>query len=110
MSVVQKIAPAVVNGVHVQDVHALVDSIAADPAKAATRWRVASTWQGRMHSRSQVDGFEMGGQRVERRFAFDVDEPNQLGGDNRYANPQEHLLGALNACLIAGFTALCAVN
>jgi uncharacterized OsmC-like protein len=110
MSVHQKIEPAVVNGVPVEDVRALVQSVAADPAKGATHWRVASAWRERMHSRAQVDGFAIGGRRIERQFAFDVDDPNQLGGGNGFANPQEYLLGALNACLIAGFTALCALH
>jgi uncharacterized OsmC-like protein len=32
------------------------------------------------------------------------------GGANAYANPQEYLLAALNACMIVGFTALCALQ
>lgn len=110
MSVHQKIEPKVVNGIPVDDVQALIQSVASDPAKGATRWRVASNWRERTHSRAQVDCFSIGNQRVERQFTFDVDEPNQLGGANGYANPQEYLLGALNACLIAGFTALCALH
>ena len=110
MSVHQKIESQVVNGIHVDDVQTLIQSVAADPVKGATHWRVASAWRERMHSRAQVDGFAIGGQKVERQFAFDVDEPHQLGGANGYANPQEYLLGSLNACLIAGFTALCALH
>lgn len=34
----------------------------------------------------------------------------ELGGANTYANPQEYLLAALNACMIVGFTALCALQ
>jgi uncharacterized OsmC-like protein len=37
-----------------------------------------------------------------------VDEPIQLCGTNQYANPQEYLLAALNACMIVGYSALCA--
>jgi hypothetical protein len=33
---------------------------------------------------------------VPRRFSIDVDEPCELGGTNRFVNPQEHLLAALN--------------
>ncbi|MEX3966449.1 hypothetical protein AB4Y42_30205 [Paraburkholderia sp. EG286B] len=39
----------------------------------------------------------MGGQQVPRRFTIDIDEPCELGGSNRFANPQEHLIAALNA-------------
>jgi len=110
MSIPVKIETGVVNGIHVDDVQALIRGVAADPAKGATRWRVASAWCGRMHSRAQVDGFAIGGLAVQRQFAFETDEPLQLGGANAFANPQEYLLGALNACLIAGFTALCALH
>ena len=75
-----------------------------------THWRVASAWQGGTHSRAQVDGFAIGGANVPRRFSIDIDEPFELGGGNAYANPQEYLLAALNACMIVGYTALCALQ
>ena len=105
-----KIQSNVVNGIHVDDVEALIQSVAADPARGATQWRVASVWRERMHSRAHVDGFAIGGKAVQREFAFETDEPLQLGGADRFANPQEYLLGSLNACLIAGFSALCALH
>jgi uncharacterized OsmC-like protein len=110
MNAVTQIAPATVNGVAVNDVRALIEAVSADPAVGMTRWSVANTWQGRFHSRGQVESFEIGGQPVARRFSIDVDEPEQLGGANRFANPQEYLLAALNACMTVGFTALCALN
>jgi len=48
--------------------------------------------------------------RVPRRFSIDIDEPCELGGSNRFANPQEHLLAALNACMTVGYVAQCAVR
>ena len=39
-----------------------------------------------------------------------MDEPVQLGGSNRFANPQEYLLAALNACIMVGYVAQCAVR
>ena len=38
-----------------------------------------------------------------------IDEPLDLGGASGYANPQEYLLAALNACMIVDYTALCAL-
>ena len=69
-----------------------------------------TTWQGQARSRTQVDGFEIGGEQVARRFAIDIDEPCELGGTNLFANPQEHLLAALNACMTVGYVAQCAVR
>ena len=45
-----------------------------------------------------------------RRFSIDIDEPHELGGTNRFANPQEHLIAALNACMTVGYVAQCAVR
>jgi uncharacterized OsmC-like protein len=48
------------------------------------------------------------GEKVSRDFTIKVDEPFQLLGTNKYANPQEHLFAALNACMMVGYTAACA--
>jgi uncharacterized OsmC-like protein len=102
--------PKVVNGINVDDLFALIEGIRRDPAKGASRWRVATSWQGQTRSRSQVEGFGIGGEEVERRFTIDIDEPRELGGSNRFANPQEHLIAALNACIMVGYVAQCAVR
>jgi uncharacterized OsmC-like protein len=100
----------IVNGIDTDAVHELIDSVDSDPAAGMTHWRVASAWQGGTRSRAQVDGFAIGGVEVSRRFAIDIDEPLELGGGNAFANPQEYLLAALNACMIVGYTALCALQ
>ena len=103
-------APKVVNGINVDDLFSLIESVRQDPAKGVTRWHVATTWQGQTRSRSQVEGFGIGGDEVKRRFTIDIDEPCELGGSNRFANPQEHLIAALNACIMVGYVAQCAVR
>jgi uncharacterized OsmC-like protein len=102
--------PKVVNGVNVDDLMTLVEGVKGDAAKGKTHWQVRSAWQGQTRSRAYVDGFTIGGQQVPRRFSFDIDEPCELGGSNRFANPQEHLLAALNACMMVGYVAQCAVR
>jgi len=101
---------SVVNGINTDAVHALIESVGANPAQGMTHWQVASTWQGGTHSRARVDSFAIGGTSVPRRFSMDIDEPVELGGGNAYANPQEYLLAALNACMMVGYTALCALQ
>jgi uncharacterized OsmC-like protein len=100
----------VVNGINVDDLMALRASIEQDPSRGITSWRVTTTWQGQTQSRSEVSGFVIGGEEVPRRFSFDVDEPNELGGSNAFANPQEYLLAALNACMTVGYVAQCAIR
>jgi len=102
--------PTVVNGINVDDLFALIESVKRNAAKGKTNWHVTTTWQGQARSRSQVEGFGIGGEQVPRRFSIDIDEPCELGGSNRFANPQEHLIAALNACMTVGYVAQCAVR
>ncbi|MHB8060873.1 MAG: OsmC family protein [Gaiellaceae bacterium] len=104
------VAPTVVNGINVDDLFALIEGVRTEPAKRKTHWRVATTWRGQTRSRAEVEGFGIGGNEVARRFAIDIDEPCELGGSNRFANPQEHLIAALNACMMVGYVAQCAVR
>jgi uncharacterized OsmC-like protein len=103
-------AGKIVNGIDVDALFALIGGVKQDAVKAKTNWHVTTTWQGQTHSRSEVAGFAIGGEPVPRRFAIDIDEPCELGGTNRFANPQEHLLAALNACMTVGYVAQCAVR
>src|SRR5689334_6197446 len=100
----------VVNGVNVDDLFALIDGVRREPAKGMTNWHVTTTWQGQARSRAEIESFEIGGEEVPRRFAIDIDEPRELGGSNRFANPQEHLIAALNACMTVGYVAQCAAQ
>jgi uncharacterized OsmC-like protein len=102
--------PKIVNGINVDDLFALIDNVKRDAVNGKTTWRVTTTWQGQTRSRARVDGFGIGGQQVSRQFSIDIDEPSELGGSNRFANPQEHLLAALNACITVGYVAQCAVR
>jgi uncharacterized OsmC-like protein len=102
--------PNVINGINVDDLYALIDGVKRDAAKAKTNWHVSTSWRGQTRSRSQVEGFSIGGEQVKRRFSIDIDEPCELGGSNQFANPQEHLLAALNACITVGYVAQCAVH
>jgi uncharacterized OsmC-like protein len=102
--------PTVVNGINVDDLFALIDGVKREPAKGKTNWHVTTTWQGQARSRSEVESFEIGGEPVPRRFSIDIDEPHELGGSNSFANPQEHLIAALNACMTVGYVAQCAVR
>src|SRR6476661_10442040 len=107
---VKAAGPNVVNGINVDDLFVLIDGVKRDAAKAKTNWHVSTSWCGQTRSRSQVEGYEIGGDQVQRRFSIDIDEPCELGGSNRFANPQEHLLAALNACMTVGYVAQCAVR
>ncbi len=100
----------IVNGIDVDELFALIAGARHSAENARTNWQVTTTWQGQAWSRSQIEGYSIGGERVRRRFDIDIDEPVELGGSNRFANPQEHLIAALNACMTVGYVAQCAVR
>jgi len=100
----------VVNGINVDDLFALIDGVKREPAKGKTNWHVTTTWQGQARSRAKIESYEIGGEKVPRRFSIDIDEPHELGGSNSFANPQDHLIAALNACMMVGYVAQCAVR
>jgi uncharacterized OsmC-like protein len=102
--------PTIVNGINVDDLFALIDGVKREPARGKTNWHVTTTWQGQARSRAEIQSYEIGGEQVPRRFSIDIDEPRELGGSNSFANPQEHLIAALNACMTVGYVAQCAVR
>src|ERR1700760_3290036 len=110
MTAQAKAEPAIINGLNVDDLFALIESVKGDAANARTSWRVATTWQGQTRSRAEITGYGIAGVDVARRFNLDTDEPCELGGTDRSANPQEYLLAALNACLTVGYVAQCSVR
>lgn len=105
-----KTQKTVINGLNMEDVAALIESVKADPAAGETKWKVSSAWRGRTHNRSTVSSFFIGGEESKREFTIDIDEPAELGGGNRFANPQEYLLAALNSCMMVGYVALCSLH
>lgn len=99
-----------VNGLDLDALGAVVRDIERDPAKAPVEFRVASQWQGQTRSRTKVASYTIGGQRIDRAFTIDVDEPFELLGGNTAPNPQEMLMTALNACIMVGYVAGAAVK
>jgi uncharacterized OsmC-like protein len=91
----------IVNGVNVDDVEALVNAIQQTPGLAKSKFRLQNKWVSGGHNRSRITGFYSGGEEREHLEAFtlDADEPPILAGHDKGANPVEHLLNALAACL-----------
>ena len=101
--------PTVINGINVDNLFDLIQGIRQDAAKGKTNWRVKTTWQGQRGAvhRSRTFGLAVRGCRAHSR-STSMNLPNC--GRNQFANPQEHLLAALNACMTVGYVAQCAVR
>jgi uncharacterized OsmC-like protein len=100
MATVQTAAKTI-NGVSVDDLVATIDTIKATPAMAKFRFRLQNHWEDGGQNRSIVGGFYGAGQELSRTksFLLKADEPAILLGKDVAANPVEHLLHALAACL-----------
>ena len=96
---------ATINGIDLDALRAVAQDIEREPAKGIVEFRVKSQWQGQTRSRTKVESYSIGGQRVARTFAIDIDEPFELLGENTAPNPQEMLMSALNACVTVGYVA-----
>jgi uncharacterized OsmC-like protein len=103
-------APRTVNGIDLDALGQVVREIERDPAKGMVEFRVTTQWQSQTRSRAKVESYTIGGQRVNRPFTIDVDEPFELLGENSAPNPQETLMSALNACVMVGYVAGAAVK
>ncbi len=99
-----------INGIDTAALQRLVDDVKADHAKGMARFTVSSQWKGGARTDTRVAGWELGGKKLAKDFTISVDEPAELLGSNRFANPQDYLLAAVNACIMATYVAACAVN
>ncbi|MCG3132977.1 MAG: hypothetical protein HMLKMBBP_00063 [Planctomycetes bacterium] len=99
-----------INGIDAEGLRAAAAEIAADPAKGAVDFRVRTEWRGGTRTETVVDGCAIGGAQVARSFRFASDEPAELFGTNGAPNPQELLMGALNACMTVGWAAVAALR
>ena len=97
-----------INGINSELLHGAAEAITKDSAKGMTHWQVTTNWRGGTRSDSRVTRCVIGGEEIAKDFTIKVDEPLQLCGTNQYANPQEHLLASLNACMIVGYSTCCA--
>jgi uncharacterized OsmC-like protein len=93
--------PKIVNGVSVDDLFLTVGAIKATPAIAKFKFRIHNQWESAAQNSSTVDTFYGASQEQARAkpFVLEADEPAVLLGKDMAANPVEHLLHALAACL-----------
>lgn len=89
----------VLNGVDVDAVAGLIDTIKEQPDLAESKFRVSNEWIDGGHNRTTITGFYGAGQEIShtKPFVLDADEPPVLAGHDKGANPVEHLLNALAA-------------
>ena len=88
------------NGIDTETLKQVMGQVSKDPSAGKLKFQVTTTWKGTTKSETVVQGYEIGGQKVKRVHTFVIDEPTELLGEDMAANPQEYLMGAMNACII----------
>ncbi len=101
-----------VNGVHLETLQGTVNAIAGEPGMGQCRFRASNTWLGGAHNRTTITGFYGASQEIAHRQTYELhaDEPPILAGNDVGANPVEHLLNALAACVTTSMVAHAAVR
>ena len=100
-----------INGIHMETLQGTVNAIEQEPELGQCKFRARNQWLGGNHNRTTVTGFYGAKQEIAHKQVFELhaDEPPILAGNDAGANPVEHLLNALAACVTTSMVAHAAV-
>ena len=101
------------NGIQVDKLFDMIESIKRNPNLAQFRFRATNRWVDGTHNQARIDGFYGAGREHKSReepLVLDEDEPPVLLGKNLGANPVEFVLTALSGCLTTSLIAQAAVR
>jgi uncharacterized OsmC-like protein len=100
------------NGIDMELLGNTVNAIKENPELGRCKFRVKNRWLNGGHNTSKIEEFFACGQETAHKQPFDLyaDEPPALGGTDEGANPVEHLLNALAACVTTTIVAHAAVR
>jgi uncharacterized OsmC-like protein len=101
-----------VNGIHMETLQGTVNAIKQAPDLGACKFRASNTWLGGTRNCTTITDFYGAKQEMVHEPAFELhaDEPPILAGNDEGANPVEHLLNALAACVTTSMVAHAAVR
>jgi uncharacterized OsmC-like protein len=91
----------ILNGINVEALQNTIDVVKENPEIAKFKFRLQNKWINGGHNRSTISNFYGTSKEIShiKPFELDADEPPVLLGEDAGANPVEHLLNALSACL-----------
>jgi uncharacterized OsmC-like protein len=101
-----------VNGIYLPQLQATVDAIQQEPELGLCKFRATNTWLGGNQNRTTISGFYAAKQEIAHQQTIELhaDEPPLLAGNDTGANPVEHLLNALAACVTTSMVAHAAIR
>ena len=112
MSITMEKPETFVNGIKLDKLQETVDAIEHDPELGNCKFRASNKWLGANHNCTTITGFYAAKQEIphKQQFELHADEPPILAGSDEGANPVEHLLNALAACVTTSMVAHAAVR
>jgi uncharacterized OsmC-like protein len=101
-----------VNGIEVDILQNTVNAIQEEAELGKCRFHVTNKWHGANQNCTTVSSFYGAKQETAHKQSFELyaDEPAILAGQDRAANPVEHLLHALASCVTTSLVAHAAVR
>jgi len=89
------------NGVDMDVLWKTIDAVKEEPSLGKSRFRIHNKWLKGGYNKTTVSDFYGAGQENSHKqmFVLEADEPEVLAGADGAANPVEHLLHSLAACL-----------
>jgi len=101
-----------INGIHIERLQGTVNAIEQEPDLGQCKFRARNKWLGGNHNSTIITGFYGAKQEIAHKQVFELhaDEPPILAGNDEGANPVEHLLNALAACVTTSMVAHAAVR
>ena len=91
------------NGINLEGLSQYTELITKQPKEAISSYAITAKWQGGVSSTISTHNQKIGSNEVIKKFSFDIDEPEELLGNNKNPTPQDYLLGGLAGCMIVGF-------
>ena len=102
----------VANGINMEALGKTVKAIQDDPELGKSTFRIHNKWVSGGVNQTCVQNFQSLGQENshQQQFELHADEPLSFGGTDEGANPVEHLLNSLAACVTTSMVAHAAVR
>lgn len=98
------------NNINVSGLSEMAQEVAAMPKEGVAKYGVELNWVSGTRMHVKTLSMQLGDYTLARNFEFEIDEPQQLGGINCAANPQEYLLAGVASCIGVTFMAGATAN
>ncbi|MFZ4860869.1 OsmC family protein [Sphingobacterium sp. Mn56C] len=93
------------NNVNLEALAKYINLIDERPNEAIAKMGVTANWQGGVNTEIITHAKNVGSTGNPKKYTFNIGEPEELLGDNKFPNPQDYILGGVAGCMMVGFVA-----